>query len=257
MWSLADSIFQLSILKGGTLATAMTAISRRSKVSSRQAAIEQDVRRQLARELHDRVAQTLTGMLVDVENFKTEQVGWKDVVKQMDIVQDSTREVLMAIRQLLHDLRGEDELGASFSDSVRSLIARFQDKTQVPVELEVKPDWPDALAAPAFLNMYRIIEEALSNVRMHSRARSVRIILEPRPENELAIVVRDDGRGLDTDQSRPMGFGTLGMKERALLLGGQVEIDSEPGRGTTVQAVFPRRRLVPQDLSRSLELVIA
>ncbi|TMD27404.1 MAG: hypothetical protein E6I92_06325, partial [Chloroflexi bacterium] len=138
-----------------------------------------------------------------------------------------------------------------------SLIARFQDKTQVPVELEVKPDWPDALAAPAFLNMYRIIEEALSNVRMHSRARSVRIILEPRPENELAIVVRDDGRGLDTDQSRPMGFGTLGMKERALLLGGQVEIDSEPGRGTTVQAVFPRRRLVPQDLSRSLELVIA
>jgi signal transduction histidine kinase len=235
----------------------MTAIGSRSKVSRRKAAIEQDVRRRLARELHDRVAQTLTGMLVDVENFKTEQVGWKDVVKQMDIVQDSTREVLMAIRQLLHDLRGEDEPGASFSDSVRALIARFQDKTQVPVEFEVKPDWPDALAPPAFLNMYRIIEEALSNVRMHSRARSVRIILEPRPENELAIVVRDDGRGLDTDQSRPMGLGTLGMKERALLLGGQVEIDSEPGRGTTVQAVFPRRRLVPQDLSRSLELVIA
>jgi len=235
----------------------MTAVGGRSKVSSRQAAIEQDVRRLLARELHDRVAQTLTGMLVDVENFKTEQVGWEDVVKQMDIVQDSTRKVLMAIRQLLHDLRGEDERGASFSDSVRSLIARFQDKTQVPVEFEVKPDWPETLAAPAFLNMYRIIEEALSNVRMHSRARSVRIVLEPRPENELAIVVRDDGRGLDTDQSLPMGLGTLGMKERALLLGGQVQIDSEPGRGTTVQAVFPRGQLVPQDSSGSFELVIA
>ncbi len=99
-------------LKGGTLATPMGAVGGRSKVSSRQAAIEQDVRRLLARELHDRVAQTLTGMLVDVENFKTEQVGWEDVVKQMDIVQDSTRKVLMAIRQLLHDLREQSSIRA-------------------------------------------------------------------------------------------------------------------------------------------------
>lgn len=237
--------------------TPVTAVGRRSKVSSRQVAIEQEVRRLLARELHDRVAQTLTSMLVDVEKFKAEQVGWEDVVKQMDFVQDSTREVLVAIRRLLHDLRGEDQIGASFSDSIRSLIARFQDKTHVPVEFEVKPDWPEALAAPAFLNMYRIIEEALSNVRMHSRARSVRIVLEPRPENELAIVVRDDGQGLDTDQSRPMGLGTVGMKERALMLGGHVQIESEPGRGTTVQVVFPRRLLVPQASTRPFELVVA
>jgi signal transduction histidine kinase len=175
----------------------------------------------------------------------------------MEIVQDSTREVLAAIRRLLHDLRGEDALGASFSDSIRSLIARFQDKTHLAVELEVKPDWPEALAPAAFLNMYRIVEEALSNVRMHSRARSVRIVLEPRAGNELAIVVGDDGQGVDTDQSRPVGLGTLGMKEREMLLGGQVQIDSEPGRGTTVQAVFPRPQVLPQSSRGSFELVIA
>jgi signal transduction histidine kinase len=239
------------------VATVVSMVGRRSKVSSRQAAIEEEVKRLLARELHDLVAQTLTGMLVDVENFKAQQVGWEEVVKQMDIVQDSTREVLGAIRRLLHDLRADEHVGASFSDSIRSLIARFQDKTHLQVELEVKPDWPEALAPAAFLNMYRIVEEALSNVRMHSRARSVRIILEPRSENELAIVVRDDGQGLDTDQSRPMGLGTVGMKERALLLGGRVRIDSEPGRGTTVQAVFPRRQLVPQHAAGSFELVMA
>jgi two-component system, NarL family, sensor histidine kinase UhpB len=239
------------------VATAVPMVSRRPKVSARQAEIEEELKRLVARELHDRVAQTLTGMLVDVENFKAQQVGWEEVVKQMDIVQDSTREVLVAIRRMLHDLRGDDHVGASFSDSIRSLITRFQDKTHVPVDLEVKPDWPEALAPTAFLNMYRIIEEALSNVRMHSKARSVRIVLEPRPENELAIVVRDDGQGLDTDQGRPMGLGTLGMKERAFLLGGQVRIDSEPGRGTTIQAVFPRRELVTQPAGGSFELVMA
>jgi signal transduction histidine kinase len=240
------------------VATAVPLGGRRSKISSRQAAIEEEVKRLLARELHDKVAQTLTGMLVDVENFKAQQVGWEEVVKQMDIVQDSTREVLLAIRRLLHDLRGDEHFGASFSDAIRSLIARFQDKTHVPVELEVMADWPEALAPVAFLNVYRIIEEALSNVRMHSRARSVRIVLEPRAENALAIVVRDDGQGLDTEQSRPMGLGTLGMKERALLLGGQVSIDSEPGQGTTVQAVFPRRQLIPQHSSGgSFELAMA
>jgi signal transduction histidine kinase len=239
------------------VATAVPMVSRRSKISSRQAAIEEELKRLLARELHDRVAQTLTGMLVDVENFKAQQVGWEEVVKQMDIVQDSTREVLVAIRRLLHDLRGDDHGGASFSDSIRSLIARFQDKTHVTVDFEVKPGWPDVVAPAAFLNMYRIIEEALSNVRMHSRAGSVRIVLEPRPENEVAIVVRDDGQGLDTDQSRPMGLGTVGMKERALLLGGRVRIESELGRGTTVQAVFPRRQLVPQHSGAPFELVMA
>lgn len=239
------------------MAPPVSVVGRRSRVSNREAAIEEEVKRLLARELHDRVAQTLTGMLVDVENFKAHQVGWEEVVKQMDIVQDSTREVLAAIRRLLHELRGEEHFAASFSDSIRSLIDRFQDKTHLPVEFEVEPDWPETLAPTAFLNMYRIIEEALSNIRMHSRARSVRIVLEPRTGNEVAIIVRDDGQGLDTDQSRPMGLGTLGMKERAFLLGGQVRIDSEPGRGTTVQAVFPRRELVPQPAGASFELVIA
>src|SRR5437660_6384017 len=79
-----------------------------TRVASREAAIEKDVRRLLARELHDRVAQTLTGMLVDVENFKSQPVAWDDVITQLDTIQSSTRQVLTNLRQLLHDLRGEE-----------------------------------------------------------------------------------------------------------------------------------------------------
>jgi signal transduction histidine kinase len=212
----------------------------------------------MARELHDRVAQTLTGMLVDVENFKAEQVGWDDVLRQLDTIQSSTRQVLTSLRQLLHDLRGDEQLGDSFVDALGALIERFEQRTTISTKLEIRPGWPQALTAPASLNLYRIVEEALTNVRMHSGARSVQIVLEALSENQLALEVGDDGRGLDTDPSRPMGFGTVGMKERALFLGGQLRIESEAGGGTNVRAVFPKVQLVAQPgLSMAQELISA
>jgi signal transduction histidine kinase len=82
---------------------------------------------------------------------------------------------------------------------------------------------------------------------MHSGAHSVRIVLERRPDGQLAVMVDDDGRGVDTHPERPVGLGTVGMRERALFLGGQLLIESEPGVGTTVHAIFPSTLLVPED----------
>ena len=207
-------------------------------------AVESDVYRLVARELHDRVAQTLTGMLVDVENFKAEQVGWEGVLAQLNTIQSSTRQVLTSLRQLLHDLRGDEQLGDSFVDALGTLITRFEERTTISTKLEIRPGWPQSLTGPGSLNLYRIIEEALTNVRMHSGARSVQIVLESLPDNQLALEVGDDGRGLDTDPSRPMGFGTIGMKERALFLGGQLRIESQAEGGTKVHAIFPKVHLV-------------
>lgn len=220
------------------------------------AGIEEELRRLVARELHDRVAQTLTGMLVDVENFKAEEVGWSDVVRQMDKVQTSTRQVLQNLRQLLHDLRGEEGIEAGFVDAVRSLAGRFSEQTQIRAEVLASPRWPIALARPAYLNMYRIIEEALANVRMHSGAGRVEIRLEPYSDSEVSVVVQDNGRGVDTDKSRPMGLGTVGMRERAVLLGGQLTIVSKPGIGTTVRAQFPTGHLLPKELLQSTEFLL-
>jgi signal transduction histidine kinase len=213
--------------------------------STNHAAITEDVRRMVARELHDRVAQTLTGMLVDLENFKAQQVEWEDVIRQLDVVQGSTRQVLASLRQLLHDLRGEQSTGDNFMESLGTLITRFEQKTDIVTELEVAPEWPSALTPPAALNLYRIVEEALSNVRWHSGARNVRIALEHRSDSQLVLKVYDDGRGVDMDLPRPAGLGTVGMKERALFLGGHLRIENEPSGGTAVLAVFPREHLVP------------
>ena len=214
--------------------------ARTSEHAQAEASIESEVRRLLARELHDRVAQTLTSMLVDLENFKTEEVGWSDVLREMNGIQDSTRQVLNSLRQLLYELRGEERLGDKFVDSVGALASRFEQKTSITTRLTVQPGWPDSITPPASVNLYRIIEEALANVRMHSGAQSVRILLEPASERELTLVVTDDGRGLEVHDARPSGMGTVGMKERALVLGGTLSIESQEGDGTTVRATFPR-----------------
>lgn len=221
------------------------------KVRDGQAAVELDVRREVARELHDRVAQTLTAMLVDVENFKSEQVGWDDVLKELDQVQSSTRQVLSNLRHLLHDLRGDEHAGREFTDSVQTLLTRFAERTGIATALDVAPGWPAELAPSPSLNMHRIIEEALANVRMHSGARSVRVSLESAADGWLGITIQDDGRGVDTDETRPLGLGMIGMRERALFLAGELSVQSSLGAGTIVKARFPSDHVVPETDSKS------
>jgi two-component system sensor histidine kinase UhpB len=205
-----------------------------------------DIRRELARELHDRVAQTLTTMLVELENFKSEQAGRQGVLRQLDELQESTRDVLSNLRAVLYGLRGEEGVEEGFVDSVRGLLARFQDRTQMAVGFSVAPTWPSRLSTSAALNIYRIIEEALTNVRLHSGAGRVDVALGPSIGSTIAIEVTDDGSGsvsADGAVSKP-GLGVMGMRERALLLGGRLEVDSDDGRGTTVRAILPREQLI-------------
>jgi signal transduction histidine kinase len=207
-------------------------------------AAEKKIRSLMARELHDRVAQTLTAMLVDVEKFKAQPVAWDDVLREMDTIQSSTREVLSSLRQLLYDLRDESSVGDSFVGAVRDLLARFTEKTRIEATVVVQREWPALLTPAAALNLYRIVEEALANVRMHSGASSVGVRLEEARDGQLAMVIDDNGRGVDGNAQIP-GLGTVGMKERALLIGGQLKVSSEDGGGTTVRVAFPKQLVVP------------
>lgn len=218
-------------------------VSARSRSRARAALADEDLRRLLARELHDRVAQTLTSMLIDLENFKAEQVGREGVLRQMDTLQDSTRGVLNSLRELLYELRGGPGVEEGLVEAIRLLIVRFQERTLIETKLAVLPGWPTRVTSPAALNLYRIIEEALANVRQHSGAKVVQVILRPHSENELSICVSDDGRGLELDDPGPVGMGMVGMKERALFLGAQLRVDTVIGSGTTVTVIFPREKL--------------
>jgi two-component system, NarL family, sensor histidine kinase UhpB len=200
---------------------------------------ESEVKRELARELHDSVAQILTLMVVDMENFKLDQAGQHTVVEKVDSLQESTREVLHNLRQVLYDLREEPSTESGFVQQVRTLLTRFEGSTGIRSKLKVSSEWPARLSSGTAHNLYRIVEEALNNVRMHSGAARVDVLLGA-DNGGVELTVKDDGRGLpQADAARRQGMGMLGMRERAVLLGGELDVTSNGRGGTTVKAVFP------------------
>jgi signal transduction histidine kinase len=201
---------------------------------------ESEVKRRLARELHDSVAQILTLMVVDMENFKLDEAEQVNVVTRVDSLQESTREVLHNLRQVLYDLREEPSMDSGFVQSVRSLLGRFESSTGIRSRLKVSGEWPARLSSATAHNLYRIVEEALNNVRLHSGAGEVDVSLRPIGDG-VELTVRDDGNGIPQSEGpRRPGMGLLGMYERAALLGGELDVISGGGEGTTVKATVPK-----------------
>ncbi len=203
---------------------------------------EEQVEFRVARELHDTVAQDLAGMIVGLENFRREQHGRRSAEREIEMLQDSIREVLSNVRQLLYDLRGVPGIEKDFVGSIRDgLLHQFRQRSGIRVDVSLSCSWPSAIPAEMALNLYRIIQEALNNVERHSRARRVWISLQwPTAHSFLTLTIGDDGRGFAVDDSR-YGFGLLGMKERALLLGGTLAVSSAGnGRGTELTISVPK-----------------
>ena len=205
---------------------------------------EVDLRRLLARELHDRVAQTLSTMLVELENYKLERHGRRSVLRQIDSLQTSTRDVLSNLRAVIYDLRSDTlEIGETFEGSLRSLVERFEARSSIKANLTLSEGWPARVKSPAALNIYRIIEEGLANVRQHSGATIASIDLNDGIDH-FVVVVSDNGRGMDRDELAPIGMGTIGMRERALFLGADLKVASSPGCGTVLTVIIPRKTLI-------------
>lgn len=201
---------------------------------------EDELRRFVSRELHDRVAQTLTCMLVELEDFRRGQLGRRTVLDQIDANQASIREVLASLRELLHELRGESRLVTeAFTDVVAKSLAEFAARTGIQAELTICPGWPERVRSAAAVDLYRIISEALTNVRRHSGASHVTVALAPHGASEVSITVVDDGRGFEPDAPGYGGLGVASMRERALLLGASLEMGSRLDAGTTVSVIVP------------------
>ncbi|MDP8900179.1 MAG: ATP-binding protein [Actinomycetota bacterium] len=109
------------------------------------------------------------------------------------------------------------------------------------LSLDLEEGLLEGLSGRGGTELLRIVQEALTNVRRHSGARRVNVALSS-DDGTLRAEVSDDGRGFDPE-ALPPGVGTLGMRERALGLGGRIEVESEPGAGTTVRFVAPLQNL--------------
>ena len=196
--------------------------------------VQERERRSLARDLHDHFGQDLIAIRLSLLARGGARVN--EALALVDQLQDQVRTLAFELRPA-----ALDDLGL-FS-AARRLAAEMQDRTGQRVRLSVEPEDlrlpPDVETA-----CFRILQEALRNVTIHSGARNVEVDLRA-DEHELVAEVRDDGVGFAPTEYRrsPERFdiGLLGMEERAELVGGQLKIESAPGQGTVVRARFPLR----------------
>jgi signal transduction histidine kinase len=208
-------------------------------VHAREAGVR-DERRRMAREIHDTLAQGLTGIVTQLQAAEQaagpapgELAGWqRHVAAATQLARDSLSEA----RRSVEALRPEPLDGCRLSEALSDVAGRWSVLNGVPVQVTttgtVRPVQPEAEFA-----LLRAAQEALANVARHANATRVGLTISYM-ENEVALDVRDDGVGFDPAAS-DHGFGLVAMRQRIAALSGTLQVESEPGNGTAISACVP------------------
>lgn len=209
-----------------------------AQMAAEASMVREQEQARIARELHDDLAQSLAALKMDLSSLAEEVAPMPDDlrgrVKRMTEMVDAS---VTATRRIAADLRPRvlDDLG--LSAAIEWLANAFTNRTGVPcsVDLEGDLDLPEPYATGCF----RIVQESLTNAAKHARAHHV-AVRAALGASELVLQVVDDGVGFDTTQPRKqMSLGLAGLRERAHLLKGEVQVTSHPGQGTRVEVRIP------------------
>lgn len=222
---------------GARAAIAVDLSERVSRDSVRRVVEAQELERaRLARELHDETGQALTSILLGLKPLERTAES-AEARASLDSVRELVISTLQDVRRLAVELRPAalDDFG--LVPAVERLTETFREQSGLRVDLETQLG-EDRLPSEAETTLYRVIQEALTNVVKHSAAKRVSILLQ-RKNNAVVAVVEDDGRGFDPKDTRTDALGLSGMRERVLLAGGRLQVESNPGAGTTVVAEVP------------------
>ncbi len=190
-------------------------------------------RNRLARELHDTLAHTLSGLAVQLGAIKA---LWErdtpEAKEKLDIAIQSTRQGLEETRRALQSLRAAplEDLGLNLAIRDLAKTAAARGGFSLSMETDKLPGEIPPNISQAF---YRAAQEALENIVQHAQAQNVTLILRY-TEKQLILQITDDGVGFDPNQIDPHDYGLRGLQERAALIDGQCLIESQPGRGTTI-----------------------
>ena len=205
--------------------------------------IREQERARIARELHDELGQALTVLRIDLVRLANRLAHQRDMTPQqiherlatligiLDQIADSTRSISENLRPGMLDVLG---LGAA----IEHHVGKFAQSTGVQCQLAMnQSDFP--LDDRSATTVFRLLQEALTNVARHAQAQRVEIQLVGL-EKEVLLVEHDDGRGIQSQgSSKRSSYGMLGMRERVGLLGGNLLVESEPGKGTRIEASIP------------------
>ena len=222
---------------GFRAAIAVDLSERVGRDSVRRVVAAQELERaRLARELHDETGQALASILLGLKPL--EQMAESEEARaSLESVRELVISTLQNVRRLAVELRPSalDDFG--LVPAVERLTDTFREQSGLQVDLESQLG-EVRLPSEAETTLYRVIQEALTNIVKHSRATRVSILLQ-RKNDGVVAVVEDDGTGFDRGGTRADAIGLAGMSERVSLAGGRLQVESSPGSGTTVVAEVP------------------
>jgi len=213
---------------------------------------QEDERQRISRELHDDLCQRLSGMKLHVEVLADTVQSNGPLYERLQEFNSQCEEMITAVRRMSVNLRPTalDDFG--FAIALRSLAQQFERRHDIRVNLDMASETQRLLDPQQEIALYRIAQESLSNVAKHARATQVTITLQKR-RRMIQLRISDNGAGFTPGQ-RPQGanpdsgLGLMGMSERAELLGGTFNVESAPGKGTTVNLSFPTNASIGREI---------
>ena len=203
--------------------------------------LQEEERSRISRDLHDGIGQLLTALKIQLELLESEAKSLPEILSRVESARELSETALAEVRQLSHLLRPQmlDELG--LESTLRWLARTFQKRTGIVVGVTF--EGAESRGNPDVETLvYRIVQEALTNVAKHSGAGAATVVLRRDPER-LTVRVEDRGAGFqqdalaDPDEDR--GFGVRAMRDRVEFLHGRFRLRSVPGEGTVVEAEIP------------------
>jgi PAS domain S-box-containing protein len=207
----------------------------RTDLLARLVFAQEDERRRIAREMHDQFGEQLTELGLRIRALKDACDDQPGLRQQVEALESVAQQLDRDVDHLVWELRPTalDDLG--LRAALENYVHTWSRRVGIAAELHTSGLLDDRLATEVETTLYRIAQEALTNVAKHSRATSVEVILERRTDSVL-LVVEDDGVGFDTGNHKEAGggFGLLGMQERAALVGATLQIESAAGKGTSI-----------------------
>ena len=193
-------------------------------------------RNRIAREIHDSLGHLLTAQTIQLENAL---LSLPNNLQELEtFLTDAKRlgtNALDELRRTIYLLRGDPLNGRSLTDAIAQLVADFSQTTGITPDCKLNLHNP--VPHRIEIAVYRILEEALTNIAKHSQAPEVNIIIES-SDSSILLIFEDNGRGYNVEQNNT-GFGLQGMRERTESLKGQFQITSQPGNGCRVTVTLP------------------
>jgi PAS domain S-box-containing protein len=199
--------------------------------------VREEERARISREVHDELGQSLTAVKLDLA-WLAGRLPRRNgpMLKRIRSTRQLADGIIQSIRRISTELRPA-VLDLGLAEAVEWQVQEFQARSGIQCKLRLLTR--EVVASNASTAMFRIFQEILTNVARHAKATRAEVVLQ-KQRDRLVLLIRDNGRGFDqADPSLSKSLGLLGMRERAAILGGRVNISSAPGKGTTVTAWIP------------------